>query len=47
VQLVIFLSTFNAPCMRPKIRCDGYCAKKKLGVFGYLNRPWVATQTDK
>ena len=25
----LFLSTaFNAPCICPKIRCDGYCKKK-------------------
>jgi hypothetical protein len=26
MKLIIFLPTFNAPCMRPKIRCDRYCA---------------------
>jgi hypothetical protein len=24
VQLVIFLPTFNAPCMSPQIQCDGW-----------------------
>jgi hypothetical protein len=39
VQLVIFLPTFNAPCIRPKIRCDSYYAKI-FGSFWYLNRPY-------
>jgi hypothetical protein len=37
VQLVIFLPTFNAPCIRPKIRCDSYYAKN-FESFWYLNR---------
>jgi hypothetical protein len=37
VQLVIFLPTFNAPCIRPKIRCDSYYAKN----FGSF---WVSKQ---
>jgi hypothetical protein len=28
-----FLPTFNTLCIRPKIRCNMYCAKKKLGPF--------------
>jgi hypothetical protein len=42
VQLVIFLSIFNIPCIRPKIRCNGYY-KKKLGVFE-LNMAYTCVQ---
>jgi hypothetical protein len=36
MQLVIFLPTFNAPCIRRKIRCDSYYTKK-FGSFWVLN----------
>jgi hypothetical protein len=31
VQLVIFLSTFNTPCMCLKIQCDGESVKVEFG----------------
>jgi hypothetical protein len=37
MQLVIFLPTFNAPCMRRKIRCDGW--KRK-----YFELAWEVNQ---
>jgi hypothetical protein len=37
MQLVIFLPTFNAPCMRLKIRCDGW-KRKYFGFAWQLNR---------
>jgi hypothetical protein len=37
MQLVIFLPTFNTPCMRLKIRYDG-CKRKYFGFAWQLNR---------
>jgi hypothetical protein len=40
MQLVIFLPTFNAPCMCLKIRCDGW-KRKYFGFVWQLNRAHV------
>jgi hypothetical protein len=38
MQLVIFLSTFNAPYMRSKIGCDEW-KRKYFGFAWEVNRP--------